>query len=160
MIWINLPWKWKKMPLKHIFLTKCQSEHLRCRQSDVRGCQCQCQPQSVSLLTFLLPSVTVRGTGVWGHLLRLGGGFSLFHRMMICNKKKNKFALVRIICWIGGGDSRCSHKVVVIHLWTVLGLGDDLQQLHDWLRLEDQWRNGMYNSSELLTWTHSWKALG
>lgn len=34
-------------------------------------------------LTFLLPSVTVRGTGMGGHLLRWGGGFSLFHRMMI-----------------------------------------------------------------------------
>lgn len=34
-------------------------------------------------LTFLLPSVTVRGTGMGGHLLRLGGGFSLFQRMMI-----------------------------------------------------------------------------
>lgn len=38
---------------------------------------------SVRLLTFFLPSVTVRGTGMGGHLLRLGGGFSLFQRMMI-----------------------------------------------------------------------------
>lgn len=34
--------------------------------------------------TFLLPSVTMRGTGIGGHLFRFGGGFSLFHRMMIC----------------------------------------------------------------------------
>lgn len=38
-------------------------------------------------LTFLLPSVTVRGTGMGGHLLRLGGGFSLFHRMMIFSSR-------------------------------------------------------------------------
>lgn len=38
----------------------------------------------VVTLTFLLPSVTTRGTGMGGHLLRWGGGFSLFHTMMIC----------------------------------------------------------------------------
>lgn len=43
---------------------------------------------SASSLTFLLPSVTVRGTGMGGHLLRLGGGFSLFQRMMICRSKE------------------------------------------------------------------------
>lgn len=43
-----------------------------------------------SLLTFLLPSVTMRGTGIGGHLLRLGGGFSLFHRMMIWSTRRNR----------------------------------------------------------------------
>lgn len=51
------------------------SNSLSCCQSDVTV--------AGLFLTFLLPSVTVRGTGMGGHLLRLGGGFSLFHRMMI-----------------------------------------------------------------------------
>lgn len=44
----------------------------------------------VSALTFLLPSVTVRGTGMGGHLLRFGGGFSLFHRIMIWSIKQTQ----------------------------------------------------------------------
>lgn len=44
---------------------------------------CTTPRQQRAALTFLLPSVTVRGTGMGGHLLRLGCGFSLFHTMMI-----------------------------------------------------------------------------
>lgn len=47
----------------------------------------ECELWTASTLTFLLPSVTVRGTGMGGHLLRFGGGFSLFQRMMIWSIK-------------------------------------------------------------------------
>lgn len=34
--------------------------------------------------TFLLPSMTVRGTAIWGHFSVGGGGFSQFHSTRIC----------------------------------------------------------------------------
>lgn len=127
----------------------------------------ECESRVASALTFLLPSVTVRGTGMGGHLLRLGGGFSLFHRMMIWSSRGGTFYIPRAqSCWLQkyASSLRChgklSAKAVMsdwfIYLRAVFWLWDHLKQLHDWLWLGDQWGDGMDDSSELLIWTDPW----
>lgn len=100
----------------------------------------------VETLTFLLPSVTTRGTGMGGHLLRWGGGFSLFHKMIICKGTE----------WLVYGIKHSTERTnyvfwkQLVYLWAVFGLGHHLQELHNWLRLGNQRRCGMDDGSKFL----------
>ena len=141
-----------------------QTDSLSCCHSDVRA-GLRCELWVALALTFLLPSVTVRGTGMGGHLLRLGGGFSLFQRMMIWSARKGRnFTLGWSDITQPAGLAKvwflyvlfAATLYLILHLRAVFWLGDHLKQLHDWLRLGDQWGHGMDDSSELLTWSDPW----
>lgn len=146
------------------------SEAVRVRQRQWRLCR-----ESAWFLTFLLPSLTVRGTGMGGHLLRLGCGFSLFQRMMIWNKQilqstkadDNLSQQLMLMLWKPVSKwisdtvptsklvqtSSVLPQAIVLYLWAVFRLGDHLQQLHDWLRLGHQRWDGVDDSGELWTRT-------
>lgn len=100
----------------------------------------------VEALTFLLPSVTTRGTGMGGHLLRWGGGFSLFHKMIIC--KGPEWSRIRYVK-LNREENYVFWKQLV-YLWAIFRLGHHLQELHNWLRLGNQRRCGMDDGSEFL----------
>lgn len=106
-----------------------------------------------ALLTFLLPSVTMSGTGIGGHLLRLGAGFSLFHRMMIWGDTTTRLISFGFFFVQLAKSNLHIFCRFLFYLRAVLGLGHHLQQLHDGLRLRDQRGDGVDDSRELLAWT-------
>jgi len=53
-------------------------------------------------LTFLLPWMMVRGTVVWGHFPRGGGGFSPLHNTRICREEQRVPRALARRCSQGG----------------------------------------------------------